>query len=352
MARLTVGSTDIERMADKTLLSFGRNSAAKVSQFWVLLALAGVIATAGVVNDSTATVIGAMIVAPLMTPILGSAFAIVLADRYRAIRSLLTVLGGATLVIGIGVGFGLLDPLDVSTGNSQVASRVAPHLIDLIAALATGLVGAFALVRSDVSDTLPGVAIAISLVPPLAVVGLTLEEGHVDDALGALLLFATNVTAIIFTATLVLLLYRVRDTAAASGYPVGRLKGSTLAIVAGAVLVVAAPLAYGSQQILRDNLSRTALLPVAQQWAQEQGWEIVDLEVASGGVHVTALGPPPEISPEALRTALDDQGFADLDLRVELVVGGAKDLPGASAARPPDSGSTRSTGVLDEPTVT
>lgn len=331
MAKLEVDSADIMRMADKTLLSFGRNSGAKVSQFWVLLALAGVIATAGVVNDSTATVIGAMIVAPLMTPILGTAFAIVLADRYRAIRSLVTVLGGAALVIAIGVGFGLLDPLDVTQGNGQVASRVAPHLIDLIAALATGLVGAFALVRSDISDTLPGVAIAISLVPPLSVVGLTLEKGHGDDALGALLLFATNVTAIIFTATLVLLLYRVRDTAAGSGYPVGRLKGSTLAIIVGAVLAVAVPLGYGSQQILRDSLTRTDVLPVAQQWAQANGWRVVDLQVDSGTLHVTALGLPPAVSAEALRQALDERGFADVDLSVELVVGETAELPGTSS---------------------
>lgn len=329
--RLRVDAADIERMADKTLLSYGPTSGAKISQFWILLALAGVIATAGVVNDSTATVIGAMIVAPLMTPILGSAFAIVLADRHRALRSLLTVLGGAALVIAIGFGFGLIEPLDVvAEGNGQVASRVAPRLLDLIAALATGLVGAFALVRSDVSDTLPGVAIAISLVPPLAVVGITLEEGRTDDAVGALLLFSTNVTAIIFTATLVLLLYRVRDTATRAGYPVGRLKGSTLAVVVGAVLVVAVPLGYGSQQIIRDNLARTSLLPVAQEWAEANGWQVIELVVDSGDLRVTALGPPPQISAEVLRAALDDEGFADVDLTVELVVGGAQTYPGSS----------------------
>jgi uncharacterized hydrophobic protein (TIGR00271 family) len=316
-------------MADKTLLSSGPNSAAKISQFWVLLALAGVIATAGVVNDSTATVIGAMIVAPLMTPILGSAYALVLADRHRALRSLLTVLGGAALVILIGFGFGLIDPLNMITeGNSQVDSRVAPRLLDLIAALATGLVGAFALVRSDVSDTLPGVAIAISLVPPLAVVGLTLEEDRADEALGAFLLFSTNVTAIIFTATIVLLLYRVRATATEAGYPVGKLKGGSLAVVVGAVLVVAVPLAYGSQKIARDNFARASLLPVAQDWADANGWQVIELVVDSGKVRVTALGPPPRISAEVLRASLDEEGFTDVDLTVELVVGGAQEYPG------------------------
>ena len=131
MTRLHVTGEDISRMADKTLLSYGPQSGAKTSQFWILLTLAGVIATAGVVNDSTATVIGAMIVAPLMTPILGTAFAIVLSDSNRALRSLLTVLGGAALVIAIGYLFGLMDPLNTITeGNSQVDSRVAPKLLD------------------------------------------------------------------------------------------------------------------------------------------------------------------------------------------------------------------------------
>lgn len=330
MARLQVDGADIERMANKTLLSYGPNSGAKVSQFWILLALAGVIATAGVVSDSTATVIGAMIVAPLMTPILGSAFALVLADRHRAVRSLVTVVGGAALVIAIGIGFGLIEPLDVITeGNSQVASRVSPRLLDLIAALATGLVGAFALVRSDVSDTLPGVAIAISLVPPLAVVGLTLEEGRPDEALGAFLLFSTNVTAIIFTATLVLLLYKVRDTAAETGYPVGKLKGTTLAVIVGALLVVAIPLGIGSQKIIRDNLTRVSLLPVAQEWAEANGWQVTSVVVDSGSVRVTALGPPPKISADVLRDALDEEGFTSVDLTVELVVGGAETYPGS-----------------------
>lgn len=108
-----------------------------------------------------------MIVAPLMTPILGAALSIVLARRRSILLSLRYVVGGALLVIAVGFLFGLLDPLGATAaGNSQISARTSPRTIDLVAALATGTVGAFALVRSDVSDTLPGVAIAISLVPP------------------------------------------------------------------------------------------------------------------------------------------------------------------------------------------
>lgn len=113
---------------------------------------------------------------------------------------------------------GLLVQVDVVAGtNSLVASRVRPRLVDLVAALATGLVGAFALLRSDVSDTLPGVAIAISLVPPSAVVGLTLGSGAFDQSLGALLLSGTNVAAIIATGTALLLVGDLREGARADG---------------------------------------------------------------------------------------------------------------------------------------
>ena len=143
----------------------------------MLLAQAAIIATAGVLSDSTTTVIGAMIVAPLMTPIVGTALALVLARKGAMIRSLAYVVGGALLVIAVGFAFGSIDPVGlVSEANTQVIGRTNPWLIDLLAALATGTVDAFALVRADVSDTLPGVAIAISLVPPLAVVGLLLER--------------------------------------------------------------------------------------------------------------------------------------------------------------------------------
>ncbi len=82
-------------------------------------------------------------------------------------------------------------------------ARTAPRLVDLAAALATGLAGAFAIGRKDVSDTLPGVAIAISLVPPLTNAGILLSAGRADLAWGSLLLFVTNYFAILITGTLV-----------------------------------------------------------------------------------------------------------------------------------------------------
>jgi len=326
--RTRVTGADLDRMTSKLYVTVGADRHDKWSAFWALLVLASVIASAGIVADSTATVIGAMIVAPLMTPILGTALAVVLTDRRRMLINLGLVVGGALLVITIGYLIGLTHPTPLlAETNSQIAGRVSPRLIDLVAALATGVVGAFVLVRSDLSDTLPGVAIAISLVPPLAVVGLTLESGAPDEALGALLLFGTNVTAIIATGVVVLSLYQLRGAAAAAGRPVGRLSGPTMAVIALAVVLVAVPLGIGSVQVAQQQATINLARPVAQSWATSQGWQISDLSYRQDVLRIVALGPPPSIDAAALRDQLDAAGLSDVDARVTLVIGGSRYLP-------------------------
>ncbi len=324
---MTVTSTDVRRMTD-TLYIDGPLRGRMSSKFWILLTLAAVIATAGVIADSTATVIGAMIVAPLMTPILGTALAVVLADRRHVMRSALLVLGGALVVIAIGFVLGFLGaPLDGFETNSQVASRIHPKLIDLIAALATGLVGAFALVRADISDTLPGVAIAISLVPPLAVVGLLLSVQRYADAAGAALLFGTNVAAIIATGAAVFLGYRIRDAAREGGITVGRLRGRSLVVVASLLVLVALPLTAGSVAVARDQLLEARARPIAEAWASQNDWLVTTLSVTAGELVVTALGSPPDADPAELRTELNAEGLGQVDLTVRLVLGGSANCP-------------------------
>jgi uncharacterized hydrophobic protein (TIGR00271 family) len=323
-----VTPADVERLTGKLLLTEGSNRRVKLSAFWVLIILATVIACAGVIGDSTATVIGAMIVAPLMTPILGTALSVVLARRRLIVTNLLMVLAGAAVVVGIAYLMGTTTHLDIiASTNTQVAGRVSPRLIDLIGALATGGVGAFAMVRADVSDTLPGVAIAISLVPPLAVVGLTLESGAPGQAAGALLLFGTNVCAIIATGTLVFLSYGVRSAAMEANVLVGPMRNWSLVAVLAALAILAVPLAWGSSVVVRQEALVARATPTAQEWAESQGWQIGDIAVREGALRIVALGPAPEADPSTLRRALDEAGLADVDVRVTLVIGGSKDLP-------------------------
>ena len=117
-------NADIARMRDQLFFE-GPERGHRLSRYWLLLPLAAVIASAGVVSDSTATVIGAMIVAPLMTPILGIVLAVVLADGPNLRLCLLLLVAGAVAVVGIGWLMGLFVPYPVvAATNSQVAARV------------------------------------------------------------------------------------------------------------------------------------------------------------------------------------------------------------------------------------
>lgn len=332
----TVVPEDVERISAKVFMTGGDKSR-NLSGFWVLLTLSAVIATAGVVADSTATVIGAMIVAPLMTPILGTAMSIVLARRTALLRSASLVLGGAVVVIAVSYLIGLLMPIDVvSATNSQVSGRVNPGLIDLVAAVATGLVGAFALLRSEISDTLPGVAIAISLVPPLAVVGLTAESGAYGEAFGALVLFSTNVAAIIATSIVLLLLAGVRNAATSSGVDVGVFRGRTLVGVGAMLALVSIPLALGSLNVIVQHFVQREAHSVAEDWATQQDWVITDVAVVGTGTDYTleidAIGRPPEANREALRRQLDEAGFDGFPVEVTLIFGGEARLEASTGS--------------------
>jgi uncharacterized hydrophobic protein (TIGR00271 family) len=321
--------SDITRMREQLLFE-GSARARKLSAFWVLLVLAAVIASAGIVADSTATVIGAMIVAPLMTPILGIVLSVAIGDGRNLAVSIALVATGALAVVVVGYLIGLVNPIPVDAAtSSQVAGRVQPHLIDLVAAVATGAVGAFALVRRDVSDTLPGVAIAISLVPPLAVVGLTLEAGTGSESVGALLLFLTNVGAILITGLIVMAVYRVRPVAllVATRRPLGQ--RAAVAVVVVFVIAISAPLAGSTVRIVKQRQDSASIDQVATQWAGSKGWDVVKVEYTNGRYVIRALGQLPAPAPRDLRKRLNAAGLGDVDVELQLVPEARIELPAA-----------------------
>lgn len=152
----------------------GHRRSPYLQQFFVLMVLSAAIAGFGLANDSAAVVIGAMLVAPLMTPILATAAATVQGWGRRTVESLAIVVGGALAAIAVGVAIGLMI-LTLRTGlplPGEIIARTGPNLIDLSIALAAGAAGGFVAVRSEASGALPGVGIAVALVPPLATVGV------------------------------------------------------------------------------------------------------------------------------------------------------------------------------------
>ena len=307
--------TDIERMRDQLFFE-GSERGRRLSRYGLLLPLSAVIASAGVVSDSTATVIGAMIVAPLMTPILGIVLAVVLGDRVNLRRCLLLLVAGAVAVVVIGWLLGLFVPYPVvAATNSQVAARVTPRIVDLVAALATGAVGSVALARSDISDTLPGVAIAISLVPPLAVVGLTLESGAPRQSLAAFVLFVTNVAAILASGIVVMAFHRVHRVFGGAGSRYG----GAVAIIGALLLVVIVPLWINSDRIDKTSVRQNEVQAVAERWADDAGWSVTGVTATGDQVFIEATGPNPAPGLTVLRDDLDAAGLGGLDVRVNLV---------------------------------
>jgi uncharacterized hydrophobic protein (TIGR00271 family) len=303
-----VDAAEIARVRD-VLLFEPPDLQKRLIRFGGLLVLASAIATFGLVGDSVATVIGAMIVAPLMLPIMGLAFGISIGDKKAIVGSILVGLGG--IATSIAVGFVLSQVLTISafdpTSSSQIMSRTSPRLVDLSAALATGLAGAFATGRKDISDTLPGVAIAISLVPPLANVGILLSAGRTDLALGSLLLFVTNYFAILLTGAFVFALL---------GFPKASLVAKPLrsrrvaiAVVIIMILVIAAPLAFNSFRVYQDSVAESRASEAAKTWIESSGYEYVSTMAKDEVVTIVIVGEgalPPE---EQLRADLTGRLF-------------------------------------------
>lgn len=317
-----IARQDLNDMRDAVFFE-GPEVGRRLSRFWMLMLLSAVIAGAGIVSDSTATVIGAMIVAPLMVPIQGTMLSAVLGDRRNLLRSVGLVVAGAVAAIAIGwlLGKVVAGPVDAAT-NAQVAARVNPSLIDLLAALATGAVGSVALVRRDISDTLPGVAIAISLVPPLAVVGLTLQAHQWGQAGGAMLLFVTNVAAILGVGTVVMALYRVHRMTPQVGTTEERAlnRRNAVVVIAALIVIVAVPLTSASVTITHQTNSELAVTAAADQWVKGTGWQLVSVAADDSGHTVAQFqGPPPYPDTSSLSTDLVHHGVRPQSVQVQFV---------------------------------
>lgn len=170
--------------------------------FAVLMLLATMIAALGLLSDSGAVVIGAMLVAPLMTPLLGGGLSLVQGNWPLWKRCQKSVLLGFFSALAIGAIMGLVARLLDMPMTAQLAMRGEPSTLDLGIAFFSGLAASYCLARPKLSSALAGVAIAAALVPPIATTGICLVLGKFSVAQGAALLFGTNVVAIVVGAAL------------------------------------------------------------------------------------------------------------------------------------------------------
>lgn len=207
--------------------------------YFVLIVLSTLIAGFGLLSNSTATVIGAMIVAPLMGPILGVAMGVVSGDTRLFQRSLLAELSGVALVITVGFLIALavgVDQIDFSA--SEIANRTRPTLFDLAIGLAAGLAGSFCMIHPGLQASVAGVAIAVALVPPLTVTGITAAGWWTGSlawrpAFGSFMLFLANYLTIELAASV--LFYAVGFHVEKEGRPLSTFRKT---IVANMILLL------------------------------------------------------------------------------------------------------------------
>lgn len=289
---------------DEALDLYSGDRKAKLSAFWTMLALSAVIAVAGLLADSTATVIGAMIIAPLSTPIMGMALGIVRTDRRLVLRSAGVVAAGVGAAIVTGALLALPLPSSLDTlGNDQIMGRTSPGILDMVAAVATGLAGAIGLARKDVSAILPGVAIAISLVPPLGVVGICLGQGRPLLALGALILFLSNMVALVLAGTLVFTAYGFALEAARDR---GLRRRRSNAVIGVTLLLVLLPLAANTAGNLAIAAWTARVRTVAEEWVtSDPAGRVTGVTVTSTTAVVQVEVSREVPDPAALLAALD-----------------------------------------------
>ncbi|MEH2370569.1 DUF389 domain-containing protein [Nostoc sp.] len=164
------------------------------SAYIILIISSCAIATLGLLSNSAAVIIGAMIIAPLMLPIRGLAFGALQADITLFRKGIIAVVVGTMLAVAIAFTLGLL--VGLPSYGSEVLARSRPTLLDLGIAVAAGGISGYAKVETKISGSLAGTAIAVALMPPICVIGLGLAQGNWSLSLGATLLYLTNLLGI------------------------------------------------------------------------------------------------------------------------------------------------------------
>ena len=274
----------------------GPQTARRLTNFFALLLFATVIATYGILSGSTATVIGAMIVAPLMGPIIATTAAVVMGSLPRALHAFaLTVAGIAAVVIFSYLLAWVVPDVTISfTSNGEITSRINPGLYALLTALGAGAAGAFIVSRAEIADSMGGVAIAISLVPPLCVVGISLQKGRWDAAGGALLLFMTNYLAILLAGGLTLVVLGVGKVAGAQEQARVRRRGFILFTVG--TLLVSIPLTLTAYQSVIHAMDSHKATAEVNQWLEGTSYQ-VDMVKVNDRVVIATIEGTGELKP-------------------------------------------------------
>ena len=219
-----------------------RNSAKFSYVFATLMILSVLLATTGLFANSTPVIIGAMVLAPLMAPIISLSMGVIRSDRQLLSESLKTLGLGIATALFFSAAFTLLIPLEQIT--AEMRGRLNPNLLDLMVAIFSGVAGAYAYSKEEVAKSLAGVAIAVALVPPLSVTGIGIGLGDFDVIYGSFLLFSTNLVGIALSAALTFIVLGFS--------PVKRAKKG-IAYASIMMAIIAVPLVISFKHIVETN---------------------------------------------------------------------------------------------------
>jgi uncharacterized hydrophobic protein (TIGR00271 family) len=265
------------------------------TSFYLMLIASSMIACLGLVANSTAVIIGAMLVSPLMTPIFGVALAMLKGDHRLFPKALFAEFAGVAFAVGSAYLFGLVWISAEAT--PAMLARTDPHLLDLLVAVFAGFAGAYALLDERTSPALPGVAIATAVVPPLSAAGLCLANGAYRGAGGALLLFFANFVAILLVALVTFSVAGIAPTLQWKSFShLLRRYGFTLV----SFVVVAVVLTHSLYRITRDRYVTSRVQDILSAEFAETGSAVLDdfnHRVVGGKLQLLATVRAPRLIP-------------------------------------------------------
>jgi uncharacterized hydrophobic protein (TIGR00271 family) len=294
-----------------------------------MLGMASAIASLGLLQDSPAVVIGSMLLAPLMTPIIGYGLAIQQANRRFGRHCRQTIQLGFLLTLAVSFLIGIITPSG-DTLPEQVLARGGPNILDLLIAVFAAGAATFAMARPNIAGAIAGVAIATALVPPVCSIGISLASAELQNALGAFVLFGTNLIAIIVVSSIAFALLGVSQTSRRYTRLAWLIRLSLVALL----LVIAGPLS----QSLIDQLQEGKHVPLAnpvtsavrtalyERVAQDEGVEIMFLgrprAVHSVMIHIASqVELPPSYADQLRRIVRDNMDDPELKVSVVAVRG-------------------------------
>lgn len=282
----------------KDLYQLLRENAATSPAFLTLMVLSTLLASVGLFANSAPVIIGAMILAPLMAPIISLSMGLVRQDSHLLSSSIKTLLIGLCLSLGFASMASFIMPMETVT--SEITARLSPSLLDLAVAVISGIAGAYAHARIEAAKSMAGVAIAVALVPPLAVTGIGLGWLDFHVAWGALLLFLTNLAGIVLAASLTFLVLGFAPFTRAK-------KGLSIAFIG--VALVSVPLVFSFMR-LSDEAS------IMQQLEGSNIGEVTIRQVNARAIQPVALSLE-IVTPSALTNAKLDRIKAAIELQLQ-----------------------------------